>query len=194
MGSFIPSPISLIEVENGSKVPWGLSADRMGAGIKSLDGSVTSVQAILPGGSYSNPVGSFIPSPVVPLFPVSDDLGGVLSFGSPLARPAFHCLVAPCTLPLSDCVFTPSIVSTNTSTSSEGRSIRYALRSREISFEGSGGKGLPDLSLCVVGKGRGRKSLLSKAQDRAKVDLGMGTQSSIEWALRAEKAQVGYPK
>ena len=131
---------------------------------------------------------SFIPSPVVSLFTVSDDMGGVMSIGSPLASLAFHCPVAPCPLPSSDCVFSPSIVSTNISTSSEGRSIRYALRSREISFEGSGGKGLPELSLRVVGKGRGRKSLLSKAQDRAKVDLGMGTQSSIEWALRAEKA------
>ena len=63
---------------------------------------------------------------------------------------------------------------------------RYLLRGR-------GGKGLPDLSLRVGGKGRGRKSFLSKAQDRAKVDLGMGTQSSIEWALRAANAQAGSP-
>ena len=132
---------------------------------------------------------AFIPSPVV-----SEDMGGVLSIGSPLASPTIHYSVASCSLLSSDCVFTPSIVSTNISTSSEGRSIRYALRSREISFEGSGGKGLPDLSLRVVGKGRGRKSFLSKAQDRAKVDLGMGTQSSIEWALRAVKAQAGSPK
>ena len=121
--------------------------------------------------------------------------GGVLSLGfPPLASPTFLCLVSPCPLPLSHSVFSPSIVSTNISTSSEGRSIRYALRSREISFEGSGGKGLPDLSLRGMGKGRGRKSLLSIAKDRAKVDLGMGKQSLIEWALRAVKAQAGSPK
>ena len=112
----------------------------------------------------------------------------------PLANTTLPCLTAPCSLPLTDSVFSPSIVSTNNSTSSEGRSIIYALRSREISIEGSGGKGLPELSSCVVGKGRGRKSFLSKAQDRAKVDVGMGTQSSIEWALRAVKAQAGSPK
>ena len=117
---------------------------------------------------------------------------GVLSNGSPLATPVIHCPVATCSLPSSACVFSPAIVST-LSNSSEGSSIRYALRSREITFEGSGGKGLPDLSLRVGGKGRGRKSFLSKAQDRAKVDLGMGTQSSIEWALRAMKAQAGSP-
>ena len=69
-----------------------------------------------------------------------------------------------------DCVFSPAIVST-LSNSYEGSSIRYALRSREISFEGSGGKGLSDLSLRVGGKGRGGKDFLSKAQDREKVVL-----------------------
>ena len=117
-----------------------------------------------------------------------------MSIGSPLAILVFHCPVTPCPLPSSDCVFSPSIVYTNISTSSEGRSIRYALRIREISFEGSGGKGLTNSSLRVLGKGHGRKSLLSKlAQERAKVDLGMGTESSIEWALRAVKAQAGSP-
>ena len=122
-------------------------------------------------------------------------MGGLLSLGyPPLANPALPCSVVPCSMPLSDSVFSPSIVSTNISSRSEGRSIIYALRSREISIEGSGGKGLPELSSRVVGKGRGRKSFLSKAQYRAKVDVGMGTQSSTEWALRAVKAQVGSPK
>ena len=114
--------------------------------------------------------------------------------GSPLVKSTVHCPADLCPLPMSECVFSPSIVSTKISTSSEGSCIRYALRNREISFEGSGGKGLSDLSLRVAGKGRGRKSVLSKAQDREKVDLGMGTQSSIEWALRAVKAQAGSPK
>ena len=113
--------------------------------------------------------------------------------GSPLVKSNVHCQADTCPLPLADCVFSPPIVSTKIYTSSEGSCIRYALRNREISFEGSGGKGLSDLSLRVAGKGRGRKSLLSKAQDRAKVDLEMGTQSSIEWALRAVKAQAGSP-
>ena len=83
---------------------------------------------------------STAPTHVVSL-PVSEDVGGLLSLGyPPLANPALPYSVAPCSLPLSDRVFSPSIVSTNISTSSEGRSIRYALRSREISFEGSGGK------------------------------------------------------
>ena len=64
---------------------------------------------------------------------------GVLSNGSPLATPVIHYPVATCTLPSSDCVFSPAIVST-LSNSSEGSSIRYALRSREITFEGSGGQ------------------------------------------------------
>ena len=107
------------------------------------------------------------------------------------ASPVIQVSVAPCLLPEVDSVFTLSIVSTNHSTSSEGRSIRYALRSREITAEGMGGKGLPVLANGVGGKGRGRKSLLSKAQDRAKVDVVMGKQSSIEWALREVKAQEG---
>ena len=165
----------------------------MGAGVNALVSSgsrKTSVQENSQGGSFLNPLGmAFIPYPVVP-----EDMGGGLSISSPLASLTIHCSVASCPLLSSDCVFTPSIVSSNISTSSEGRSIRYALRSREISLEGSRGKGLPELSMRVVGKGRGRKSLLSKAQERAKVDLGMGTQSSIEWALRAVKAQAGSPK
>ena len=93
-------------------------------------------------------------------------------------------------MPEMDSVFTPSIVSTN-SISSEDRSIRYALRSREITVEGPGGKGLSVVANGAGGKGRGRKSFLSKAQDRAKVDVVMGKQSSIEWALREVKAQDG---
>ena len=116
-----------------------------------------------------------------------------MTTGSPLASPVIHYPVVSCPMPSNDFAFSPSIVSTNSSSSSEGKSIRYSLRSREISFEGSGGKGLPDLSLRGMGKGRGRKSLLSIAKDREKVDLGMGKQSSIEWALRAVKSQAGSP-
>ena len=69
------------------------------------------------------------------------------------ASPVIQVSVAPCLLPEVDSVFTPSIVSTIHSSSSEGRSIRYALRSREITVEGTGGKGLPVLANGVGGKG-----------------------------------------
>ena len=145
--------MSLCEVDYGQKVPRGLFDDRMGAGVNALVSSgsrKTSVQENYQGVSFSNPLEmDFIPSHVV-----SEDMGGVLFIGSPLASLTIHCSVASCPLLSSDFVFTPSIVSTNISTSSEGRSIRYALRSREISVEGSGGKGFPKLSSRVVGKGR----------------------------------------
>jgi len=117
--------------------------------------------------------------------------GGVVISGAP---PALFSPVASCTMPPSESVFTPSIVSTNPSSSSESWSIRYALRNREISVENSGGKGLADVSRSGGGRGRGRKSHFSKAQERAKVDVVMGTQSSIEWAIRAVKAQGGVVK
>ena len=161
--------MTLSEVDKGMKVPGGSIDDSLGDGVNALDSPIQdgsrkiSMQANIGGGSSTHPLDS----------------------------QAFHCPVVPCTLPLTNNVLSPSIVSTNISTSSEG--IRYALRSREISVEGSGRKGLPKLSMRVAGKGRGRKSYLSKAQDREKVDLGMGTQSSIEWALRAANAQAGSP-
>jgi len=40
-----------------------------------------------------------------------------------------------------------------------------------------------------VGRGRGRKSYISKAKNKAKSDLLAGKQQSIEWALRAARAQ-----
>lgn len=162
----------------------------------SLAGSgPSSAPASFRGDPPSYPPGmSFISSPTVSPFAISDAVGGVLSFGVPsLASLASHSSGAPCSLPGSDSVFSSSIVSTVAFTSSEGSGIRFALRSREISVEGAGGKGLPVLSKRVVGRGHGHKSLLSKAQERAKVDLGMGTQSSIEWALRAVKAPAGSP-
>ena len=111
-----------------------------------------------------------------------------------MVNSVFLCPIASFLLPIADSFFTPSIVSTNPSTCSEGRSIRYALRSREIDVESSGGKGLSDLSKSVVGKGKGGESNLSKAQEREKLDLVMGKQSSIKWALRAVKAQDGFIK
>jgi len=120
--------------------------------------------------------------------------GGEISGTPPLVIFASPSPVVSCVLPPSESFFTPSIVSTNPSSSSESRSIRYALRSREISVEYPGGKGLSEVAKNVGGRGRGRKSHLSKAQERAKVDVDLGKQSSIEWALRAEKAQGGSVK
>lgn len=125
---------------------------------------------------------------IVSLFPSvhTSVLGGVSSFcSSPLVSSVALCPVAPCQMPRVDTCLSPSIVSTNPSSSSEGRSICYALRSREVMFDGPGGKGLADIVKTTEVKGRGRKSHLSKVQERAKVDLLMGTQTSIEWALRA---------
>ena len=204
-GVLSSSPLSAVMlprvVDLGKRAPGESSAAGSGAVVRvqassSLEGSgPSSAPASIRGDPPSYPPGmSYISSPAVSLFALSDAVGGVLSIGVPsLASLASHSSGAPCSLPGSDSVFSPSIVSTVPSTSSEGSGIRYALRSREISVEGSGGKGLPELSKRVVGRGRGRKSLLSKAQERAKVDLGMGTQSSIEWALRVVKAPAGSP-
>jgi hypothetical protein len=47
------------------------------------------------------------------------------------------------------------------------------------------GRGLGSLTQThSLGKGRGHKSHLYLAQDRARIDLASGRQSSIEWALR----------
>jgi hypothetical protein len=78
--------------------------------------------------------------------------------------------------------------------------LRYHLRSRSVIKEDpqeSGslltlGKGLGSLPQShSVGKGRGRKSHLYLAQDRARIDLASGRQSSIEWVLREKLPQDG---
>ena len=47
------------------------------------------------------------------------------------------------------------------------------------------GRGLGSLPQTqLVGKGRGHKSHLYLAQDRARIDLASGRQYSIEWELR----------
>jgi len=62
----------------------------------------------------------------------------------------------------------------------------YFLRSTIKDSSAGLGKSLP-----VVGKGRGRKSNLHKAQSRARVDLMEGKQLSIDMALRAVNARTG---
>jgi len=74
--------------------------------------------------------------------------------------------------------------------SPEGSTVRYSLRSREIIDAGCDmGGGLGTIGgISGRGKGRGRKSELTKAQLRASLDIAAGRQTSIEWALRAQKS------
>ena len=65
----------------------------------------------------------------------------------------------------------------------------YFLRSKSTPNP-AGGLGLEKLE---EGRGRGRKSFISKAKSKAKSDLLAEKQHSIEWALRAARAQdMGY--
>jgi hypothetical protein len=88
--------------------------------------------------------------------------------------------------------------SASTDSSSEDSRVHYHLRNRSVVKEDplengsqmSEGRGLGSLPRNVsVGKGRGQKSHLYLAQDRAKIDLASGRQSSIEWALREKPPQ-----
>jgi len=64
-------------------------------------------------------------------------------------------------------------------------SSRYFLRSKTTPNP-AGGLGLEGQE---GGRGRGRKSFMAKAKNKAKIDLKAGKQQSIEWALRAARAQ-----
>jgi hypothetical protein len=75
--------------------------------------------------------------------------------------------------------------SSSSSQSLESSSTRYFLRSQT---KAAGGLGKEEVSSLDRG-GWGRKSFLSKAQSKARLDLLAGTQQSIERALRAVKPQ-----
>lgn len=107
--------------------------------------------------------------------------------------------LAPCTLQIAERTIPytrtpfPPIITTMSSLSgsSEERNIHYALRNRTLLLgeNTKTEKGLGNsMSVPMTSRGRGRKSHLSIAQDRAKMDMAFGKQSSIEWALRALKA------
>jgi len=101
-----------------------------------------------------------------------------------------------CPVSLTPWTESPSRIATVTSSLGKGGDsheeslIRYSLRSREVLHSGcvhSGGLGsIPGIS--GRGKGRGRKSDLSKAQLRASLDIAAGRQSTLDWALRAQKS------
>ena len=69
------------------------------------------------------------------------------------------------------------------SSPSESTDLGYFLRSGKKPTTGLGKVSPP------VRRGRGRKTNISKAQSRAKVDMREGKQQTIEKALRAEKAR-----
>jgi hypothetical protein len=75
--------------------------------------------------------------------------------------------------------------SSSSSLSNESSSTRYFLRSQKRA-PSTGGLGKEEISSLDRG-GRGRKSMFSKAQSKARIDLLAGKQQSIEWALRASK-------
>jgi hypothetical protein len=101
--------------------------------------------------------------------------------------------------PTLDLCGTPSLsdnLSSSGSKSSEGSRIRYSLRNRTVlsgdldicDAEDPPGPGLGSLPRASSSaRGRGRRSHLLLAQDRAKLDVASGRQSSIEWALREKK-------
>jgi hypothetical protein len=75
------------------------------------------------------------------------------------------------------------VLEDSTSSSSDTSSGRYFLRS--LNKDHSGGLALDPIP--TEKSGRGRKSLISKAQKKAKIDLLAGKQVSIERALRARR-------
>jgi hypothetical protein len=87
--------------------------------------------------------------------------------------------------------------STSGNSSSDGSRVHYSLRNRSILTEdycvGGDeelvGRGLGSLPWAPLStRGRGRKSHLLLAQDRARIDLASGRQSSIEWVLREKQS------
>jgi hypothetical protein len=114
-------------------------------------------------------------------------------------------LDTPSTLALADTLLPNHLAaqatpSASTDSSSEDSRVRYHLRNRSVVKEhpsdlGSQlteGRGLGSIPRTAsVGKGRGRKSHLYLAQDRARIDLATGRQSSIEWALREKPPLEG---
>jgi hypothetical protein len=79
-----------------------------------------------------------------------------------------------------------SIEEDTTSSSSETSSGRYFLRSQKNVASGGLAK---EVVRTLDRGGRGRKSLISKAQTKAKCDLLARKQQSIERALRARRTQ-----
>jgi hypothetical protein len=96
---------------------------------------------------------------------------------------------------------TPSISGNQSSSgtqSPEGSKIRYSLHNMVVLTEDLGSCGAKDPLKSSLGslprdlsssRGRGRRSHILLAQDRAKIDVASSRKSSIEWALRAKKPQ-----
>lgn len=106
----------------------------------------------------------------------------------PTIKPAAALVAIPC--PMSE----PSLlVAVKEFLSSSKESlVRYNLWNRSIHVRvDKNGMGLGLMSLAMSQKKRGRKSLLSMAKDRASLDVAVGRQTSIIWALRANDTQDG---
>lgn len=99
---------------------------------------------------------------------------------------------ASAALPQPMSVPSPLVVVIESLSSSGESLVRYQLWNRSIHVRvDKTGMGLGLLSPAVCQKKRGRRSLLSLAKDRARLDLAAGRQSSIFRALRANEARDG---
>jgi hypothetical protein len=94
-------------------------------------------------------------------------------------------------LPPPKCLCLTEEASSSSSLSNESSSTRYFLRSQKRA-PSTGGLGKEEVSSLDRG-GRGRKSMFSKAQSKARIDLLARKQQSIERALRASKPRGRVP-
>jgi hypothetical protein len=135
--------------------------------------------------------------PLVSATPVNFFLGGSSSAFVSLPLETDSPLPSPPS-PLGGTSSLSAFQSSSSSQSPEGSRIHYTLRNRAIFSETlSGcdaddhlGAGLGSLTRDLYSsRGRGRHSHFLLAQDRAKIDVASGRQSSIEWALREKQPQ-----
>jgi hypothetical protein len=127
------------------------------------------------------------------------DVGNLVSSSVGLAFPLEYVPSFPSsTLSLNGTPSHSGNQSSSGTQSSEGSRIRYSLHNRVVLTEDLGGCGVEDPLGQGLGslprapsssRGRGRRSHLLLAQDRARIDLASGRQSSIEWALREKQPQ-----
>lgn len=86
----------------------------------------------------------------------------------------------------------PLVAAVDSQSISDDSLVIYNLRNRSIQIRvAKGGKGLGLMSPVSSPKKRGRKSLLTLAKERARLDIASGRQSSIIRTLREKDAQEG---
>jgi len=190
------SPRSIAQETNSGKpssyVPVSpVGGGIFGEGLPSTKGSAH-ISPTIALGNIAGKSSTVLPaSSIVSSSLISSNVSIETSRLSSLIIPRVDSLSCPITYP--PWIEPPSRIATVSSSQGKGGDsqeesiVRYSLRSREIIDTGCamiGGLG-NIAGISGRGKGRGRKSFISKAQLRASLDIAAGRQSSIEWALRA---------